>query len=303
MNNAPSLLDIRAFVAIAEQQSFTKAAEQLNISRAHLSRQLSALESTLGVQLIIRTTRSQRLTDSGERFFLECRQALSSVDRAVLETIEGEHSLSGTVNINCVGGLIGEEIVGGLLGEFMTLYPDIKLNLDFSSPRVDLIENAFDLVIRMGQLDDSNLVARRLTELPISIVASPAYLERQAPIKHPKSLAEHNCLTGSIRRWRFINAADANKTPTEVNVSGNLQAKNGRALLQAALAGGGIVRLPTLYCQQYIEQGQLQPLFDQWHCESVPLYLLYHKNRYQPERLSKLISFLKQGFQARLDHR
>ena len=311
MQSSSSLADIRAFVTIAEQGSFTQAAEVLQASRAHLSRQLAQLENQLGVQLIIRTTRAQRLTEVGEQFFQQCLTALQNIDQAVTIASADTARLQGNICINCVGGIIGEEIFAPLLNEFSLLYPQINIDLDFSSPRVDLIAEAFDLVVRMGELENSGLVARKLSDIQVKVLASPGYLDQHPSICHPKDLEQHNCLTGSIKRWHFhqqaINHNNAPVHEIDILAKGNFTCKSGRALINAAKNGNGIVRLPALYCETELQQGSLISVFEreqaasqqpseQWHSPDVPLFLLYNKNRHQPARLKVLIDFLCQQF-------
>jgi len=291
MNNNIPLADIRAFITIAEQESFTRAAEILGSSRAHLSRQLNQLEQQLDVQLLIRTTRSQRLTEAGKLFFDQCRNSLQGIEHAIELAQDQNQQMQGKVRINCVGGIIGEELLSQIISEFTLVNPRIQVEIDFSSERVDLIADEFDLVIRMGELEDSGLIARKITELTIGTWASPNYLSKHEKITTPSQLPKHNCLTGSVKRWHFTNIKDSTVT-TEVKVFGNFTCKNGRALLKASLNGQGIVRLPQLYCQQAIAQKQLVAVFKDWQCQQVPLYLLYHKNPFMPERLSQLIDHI-----------
>lgn len=305
MHTSPSLADIRTFVTIAEQGSFTKAAEVLQSSRAHVSRQLSQLEKQLGVQLIIRTTRAQRLTTIGEQFFQQCHGSLHSINQAVIAAKDDTEQLQGNIFINCVGGVIGEELLAGFISEFNLTYPAINIELDFTSTRVDLISEAFDLVVRMGELEDSGLVARKLTDIKVQVLASPEYLAKSPIINHPKDLEQHNCLTGSIKRWRFhqtVGLKDVQPETLEVQVGGNFSCKSGRALINSAKSGNGIVRLPELYCEQEISDKTLMPALNvepekqQWQSPDVPLFLLYHRNIYQPTRLKLLIDFICQKF-------
>ena len=296
MNNNVALADIRAFVAIADCGSFTRAADQLNASRAHLSRQLNQLEQQLGTQLLIRTTRSQRLTAAGEQFFRRCQEALLTIDQAIIESIDDSQQMHGRLAINCVGGFIGEELLGPMLAEFGRQYRDIELELDFSSQRVDLITEQFDLVVRMGALEDAGFIARQLTEITIETLASPDYLKRHGRPSDPRALKHHNCLTGSVKRWSYTCGEGASKS-LDVQVAGNFSCKNGRVLLDAACQGNGIVRLPTLYCRRELAERQLVPVFEHWQAAPVPLHLLYHRNRYQPQRLKTLIDFVCQSFE------
>lgn len=155
----------------------------------------------------------------------------------------------------------------------------------------------------MGELEDSSLIARKLTDIEVQVLANPAYLTKHPAITHPKDLLQHNCLTGSIKRWRFHPSDKGQGEAKEdghldVQVTGNFSCKSGRALIHAAKNGNGIVRLPQLYCEEEIARGELITVFKQWHSPSVPLYLLYHQNHYQPARLKALIDFICQQFQS-----
>lgn len=304
MNNNLPLGDIKAFLAIAHHGSFTKAAQALQVSRAHLSRQLNQLEHQLNVQLLIRTTRSQRLTEAGKQFFEQCQTFMQGIEQAIEATQNQNQQISGHISINSVGGMIGEELLSQVVSEFMAQHPKVNIEVDFSSERVDLIANEFDLVLRMGHLEDSSLIARKITELPIGTWASPEYLKRSVnkgnhhKLDHPKQLLNHNCLTGSVRRWQFHSTSRNKEAPIEVSVNGSFNCKNGRALLSAAINHQGIVRLPLIYCHSALQQQKLVGVFDDWQCPAVPLFLLYHKNPFMPPRLTLLIDHIYQSFVA-----
>jgi DNA-binding transcriptional LysR family regulator len=295
VNNQVNLADVRAFVVIAKVKNFTLAAEQLSCSRSHVSKQLLSLEQALGVKLIIRTTRSQRLTEQGKLFFEKCFRALDEIDSAVEKVLDSSDNIQGQIKINCVGGFIGENIVSALVNDFIKQHPNISITLDFSSQRVDLISGEFDLVFRMGDLPDSNLVARKLMDIAVSTVASPDYFKRAGSLSHPQDLLEHACITGSVKQWHFHDKLDVNKQ-YDVSVTGQIQCKNGRTMLISALAGNGIIRVPSLYCQQYLNAGTLRNVFEDWHVSSTPLYVVYAKDKFQPIRLKTLINFITENF-------
>ncbi|MEH6451440.1 MAG: LysR family transcriptional regulator [Psychromonas sp.] len=295
MNLDINLVDIRAFVIISEQGNFTQAAQVLGCSRSHLSKQLLNLEKFLGVSLIIRTTRTQRLSEQGELFLAQCQQALNQIDQAVAMTLDSNERLQGNIHINCVGGVIGEDIVVQLLNDFIQQYPDITIDLDFSSQRVDLIEGHFDVVFRMGELADSGLVARKLMDIENCTLASPAYFKKHGQPLTPNELNKHSCITGSISHWRFEHQ-DSDNESVEIAIKGGFRCKNGRAMKTSALAANGIVRLPYLYCHEEINSAQLVNVFNDWRIPDTPFYLLYHKDKYQPARLKKIIEFTVKNF-------
>jgi len=291
--------DLKAFTIIAQQGSFTKAAEVMACSRSHLSKQLNQLEAQLGVSLITRTTRAQRLTQHGELLFQQCQQAFNTLEQAMDMTIEQSHQLQGQININCVGGYLGEDIIAKLIGDFIQQYPSIQVNLDFSSDRVDLLSGQFDMVFRMGKLHDSGLVARKLMSITNGIFASPRYFEQFGQPTTPEELINHQCIIGSVDHWQFLPAA-GNKKPREVIVSGGVRCKNGRVMKNLALKNNGIARLPHYYCQDELKNKQLLPVFNDWKLADTPLYLIYHKDNYQPQRLKVFVDFIIELFKTDL---
>lgn len=294
MKKEVSLSDIKTFVVLAEQGSFTKAGEKLMCSRSHISKQLAQLESSLGVSLLTRTTRTQHLTPQGEAFYQRCKNSLNGISHAIDRVLESADSLSGVIKINCVGGHIAENIISSLVSDFMSEHPDINIVLDFSSRRVDLISGEFDFVFRMGELADSSLIARKLTDIKIDTYASPKYLANYAKLEDPNALIDHKCITGSVKKWAFINSQTNEKL--DVVVSGNLTCKNGRIMVSSAVAGNGIIRVPAFYCMPECEQGLLIPLFDKWYIESVPFYLVYAQDKHKPMRLRAFTDYTVKQF-------
>lgn len=292
--NNINLADVRTFVVLAQAGSFTKAAEVLGCSRSHISKQLAQLEAELGVSLLVRTTRSQHLTQQGLRLFEQCQQSLHTINSAVEEAVGSAERAAGEIRINCVGGAIGEDIVAPLVTDFMARYPDINVELDFASRRVDLVAGEFDFVFRMGALQDSSLIARKLTDLTINTYASPQYLTQFGRPTAPKELTEHRCISGSLRQWRFIDKQTGSEQ--DCVISSVLTCKNGRVMLSAALAGQGIIRVPELYCREHVEQGLLEPVFEHWQVASTPFYLVYLQDNYQPARLKLFKEFVVSEF-------
>ncbi|EDN58542.1 transcriptional regulator [Vibrio antiquarius] len=289
-----NLADIRSFVLIAQLGNFTKAAEQLGVSRSHVSRQITNLEQQIGATLLQRTTRTLKLTEAGKVLYKQCETALHNIDQAVMAVVDDVEELRGEIRINCVGGYLGEDVVADIVAQFLIQHPQVNINLDFSSHRVDLIADEFDIAFRMGKLDDSNFIARKLIDVEMGTYASPSYLETHGYPSHPKDLEKHICLTGSVTRWAFENTNT--KQSTEHQIRGQLRCKSGRVMIKAALAGNGIIRVPALYCQQELQTGKLKEVFTDWSIPSVEFSLLYHHDRHQPKRIRAFIDFATQYF-------
>lgn len=296
MLNHINLADVRTFVLIARLGNFTKAADALSVSRSHVSRQIRSLEARMGVTLLIRTTRTLRLTQAGEQFYMQCEKALQEIEQAVVAAVDDTEVVKGLIRVNCVGGYLGEELIARYVANFMVLHPQVDIELDFSSHRIDLIDEHFDIAFRMGDLENAGFIARYLMPIDIVTLASPAYIKRCGEPQHPSQLTEHRCLTGTVKRWTYQSVLDKAQH-CEVNVSGALVCRNGRALVAGALAGTGIIRVPQVYCQKEIESGQLVEVMPEWHIPSVAFSAIFHRDRYQPKRLRTFIDYIKQQFE------
>ncbi|CAH0527407.1 LysR family transcriptional regulator [Vibrio hippocampi] len=294
MLNDVNLSDIRSFVLIAQLGNFTKAAEALNVSRSHVSRQISALEAQIGVSLLTRTTRSLKLTYAGERFYKQCETALMQVEQALIAAIDDTENVQGHIRVNSVGGPLGEDVVADYIAKFMQQNKHITVELDFSSPRIDLIEDHFDVAFRMGELADANFIGKHLRDIEMVTLTSPEYIAAYGEPEHPKDLLAHRILRGSVTRWSYQNITSDEKQ--EVAVTAHLVCKNGRALIAGAVAGNGIIRVPMMYCRQEIEQGLLVPVMEQWQITPVPFYAIYHRDKYQPKRQQAFIQFMQDQF-------
>jgi DNA-binding transcriptional LysR family regulator len=296
-NENVDLSDIKAFVAVVEAGSFTNAASVLKVSKGHISKQIKSLEMALGITLIIRTTRSLSLTDAGKSFFDQASNSLNQLSVAVQNTLNDAQEIKGKIRINSVGGVIGEAKLAPIIAKFGVLYPQVDLELDFSSTRSNLVGDKFDLILRMGKLDDSAFMAKKIADARIRTLASPKYLSKFPKVKHPKDLKDLNCLTGSIKRWSFVN--HKSKSKSEVTVSGSFQCPSGRALLNAAKSDLGIVRLTEFSSEEDIKAGNLVEVLDDWSAETVPIHILYYSNKLQTQKVRLLIDFIAEQFSVK----
>lgn len=282
---------LRSFLAVAEHGSFTLAADETGLSKASLSQQVSQLEQQLNVQLLYRTTRKLRLTEVGEQYYEMCKSGVKFIEHANDLASQAADSLTGSIRMNSVGGYIGEEIIAPLVIAFQEDNPGIEMKLDFSSIRVDLLETDYDLVLRMGELKDSSLIARRLHTITTRYVASPDFVEAHPTIKHPSDLKDLPFVTGSVLDWVFTNGKE------EVSVQANraFQIANGRVMYQAAKAGLGIARLGDGYADPGIAQGELVEILEGWS-QTTPLWLVSPPTRHRLFRVHTLMDHLAKGF-------
>lgn len=236
------LESIEAFVEVVQKGSFSAAAAKLGVSASHISRQVATLEKALGVNLLFRTTRTVRLRGEAEPFYAECAAALDRI-RAAEGTLNQEHGrLTGQLRVTCATSF-GQKFLGPFINEFAVRHPDIEVDLFLTNRNVDLIEEGFDLGIRMGKLEDSSLLSRRLCDRTEFICASPGYLRHNGVPERLEELAQHNCLRGTNDFWNVYEGGTQKRLP----VSGSFRSNSGDVLLDAAVRGLGLVQLPDYY--------------------------------------------------------
>lgn len=284
---------VSEFVAVSETESFTAAAKQLGISTAQVSRQVSALEERLKIKLLYRTTRKVSLTESGAVYYEHCRHILDGLSEAEQIITNLHDKLRGKIRITAPV-TYGEEVITPIINNFLLKYPEIEITLNLSNQRADLLEDGYDLAIRLGTLKDSRFIARKLAPRHIYVCASPAYIERYGMPNLPNELVQHNCLGGTADRWRFQNQG---KT-TFVNIKGSLRCNSGHGLVDAALKGIGLVQLPNYYVQSHIDSGKLVPILEKFQEADEGVWAIYPDKRYPPFKIKALINFILSSLDA-----
>mgnify|MGYP003625210998 CR=1 FL=1 len=282
---------IAALVAVTDHGSFSLAAEQLGCSKAYLSKQIKALESKYKTQLLLRTTRKMSLTPTGERFVNQCHSALSQIQQAEDELLLGQETLNGKIRIAAIGGIFGEQYLAPALFEFMKAYPDISVDLSFSSEQVDLLSGDYDVAIRFGDLPDSSLVIRKLTEYRPILVANADYIKQFGSPKHPDELSKHRLIMGSVRRWTF----QQQQKQIKIEPNAYLHCGNGEVMLQAAIQGLGIANLPSMYVASAIDEGLLEVVLPTWQDEIKACNIIYPPSRFRLKRVQVLVEWLMQS--------
>lgn len=282
---------IRAFLLVAEHGSFTKAANASGLSKANLSQHVTELERALEVQLMHRTTRSLRLTSVGEGYFERTQLAFRQLESAAEWAMQSTRELKGVIRMNSVGGLIGEELIAPLVFRFQQAHPGVDIQLDFSSPRVELPSSPYDLVVRMGELIDSSLVARGLHQVTTRYVTSPEFLARHGPVREPADLRALPLIYGSVDHWLL----ERGREQQLVQARGGFKVVSGHAMRQAVLSGLGVTRLVDVYVQADIARGELVEVLPDWS-ETTQLSLVCPPHRFQLERVRGLMDWLKEHF-------
>ena len=282
---------ISEFVYVAEHESFTRAAKELGISTAQVSRQISALEKRLNIKLLYRTTRKVSLTEEGRVFYQHCRGVLDGLDAAEQAVSNLQSKPQGRIKLTAPV-TYGEQQLLPLVNDFMVQYSDIEVTAFLSNQKIDLIDGGYDLAIRIGKLSDSTMMAKKLSRRTNFVCAAPAYLEKYGTPSSLSDLSQHNCLLGTRDYWHFIeNGKNADKEKN-LRVSGTVQYNSGHSLVDAALKGLGIVQLPDYYVQKYLASGELVSLLDNYREPEESIWAIYPHNRHLSPKIRLLVDYL-----------
>jgi len=286
------LAALEAFARVAETGSFSAAARALGLSKSLISRQVSALEADLGARLFARTTRSLTLTEAGRGYYDQVVRILAQMEEADLSVSQLQATPRGKLRVNAPMSFSLLQLAPAL-PDFLELYPEIDVDIAMNDRRVDLLEEGFDLAIRIGRLADSSLIARKLGPVRRVVSASPDYLkERGIPVT-PADLRRHDCLCYSnadtVDEWRF---AEPDGRPVSVEVKGRVRANNGDLLRIAALRGMGLVDLPSFLVAQDLEKGTLVSVLETFIRQDGGVYAVYPHARYLPPKIRVFVDFL-----------
>lgn len=282
---------VEGFVQVVRHGSFIAAARYLQVSSSHVSRLVSQLEQQLGTQLLYRSTRQIRLTEAGSIYYDACRQLFDGVRDAELLLQQHQGLPTGLLKITAPA-TFGDKYIAPLVNDFQLRHPQLKVNMYFSNRQVEMIEEGFDLGIRMGILRESTLVARRLCNRKEYIVGSPDYLARVAPPQTLTDLERHNCLIGTRGYWLLHH----NGQRKDLNVRGNWQANSGPALLDATLKGLGLAQLPDYYVDEYLAKGKLLSVLDEFQSPEMGVWVVYPQQRHLAPKVRLFIDFLVDQF-------
>lgn len=282
---------IEEFVHVARAGSFTAGARSFGASVTHMSRSIARLEARLLAQLFHRTTRSLRLTDTGRLFYDSCSRIVEERDEAIASVCAREEPI-GELRLTCSQAL-GERFVAPLARAFALEHPALKVRIDLDNTIRDLITEGYDLAVRTGHLADSRLIATRVASRRVVTVAAPAYLDRRGRPADIASLADHNCLIGSVAQWHF--AGDVTFRP-----EGRWRSNNGNALVDAALAGMGVCQLPTFYVQEALAQGLLEEVLPDVRPADEPIWAVYPQRRHLSPKVTLFVAMLRSHLQPML---
>ncbi len=290
-----TLINLKTFVSAVRAGSFAAAARQLAISPAMVGRRIDALERHYGARLIERTTRKQRLTPLGEAFLAQAETVLTELAELDEMTSQEPGALAGRIRVTGPATL-GIHRLAAITAHFCAANPAVTVEMNLGDRRSDIVAEGYDLAVRVGDLQPSAMVVRRVGTYRFRVCASPAYLAGHGTPEAPDELRDHSCILNlnmePRNRWSFV-ATDG--TVVTADVTGTLQIDNGEALLAAALAGAGIVYLPQGLVADAIDAGHLVELFRDWEKITMPIQILHPGRRLVPRRVLAYIDALADG--------
>jgi len=278
---------LREFMAVVEHGSFTAAADALHVSTSFVSREVKRLEERLNSRLLHRTTRSLKLTDMGETYHARGLEISNLLDALESDMADLQDRPKGNIRITAAG-LYAERYVAPALAEFTIKYPEVSVELYTSMSVMDIVDAGFDLAVRMSTLEDSSLVARKVAPRRVMVCASPGYLNLHGHPKLPDDLRQHNCLCFPDMLWRFRRAGGVET----LRVEGTWRCDNGRALVEAAKRGMGLIRMTDYYMVDDLRRGELIPVLEEFEVQDAATWIVFPTREQVPTRVRILIDFL-----------
>lgn len=282
--------EIRGFTAVAEARSFVRAARRLGISTAQISKLVASLEDRLGARLLNRTTRDVSLTDTGAAYLKRARELIEGFD-ALDASVREAAGPRGMLKISAPVSF-GPVELGPALLDFAIAYPDVGLEVSFTDRSVNLVEEGFDAAVRIGNLSDTSLVARKVAAVRLVTCASPEYLSRFGAPRRPEELTARDVIIDLNRRDAFVLNFGKGAHRRDVRVSGRLRFSSAHACLLAARAGLGIVHTPAFVAAGDLRTGHLQSLLGDFEPDPVPVHVVYPTTRHLAAKVRVFVDFL-----------
>lgn len=290
--------EMQAFAAVIDNGSFVKAADALQVSKTAVSRLVGDLEARLGVRLLHRTTRRLSLTAEGEVFHARCKELLATVEEAEAEVTSRADNAVGLLRVN-VPVSFGMMHLAPLWPAFLQHHPGVTLDVTLSDRMVDLVDEGYDLAVRIARLPASTLVSRQLATTRLRLCATPRYLKRHGKPKHPAEIAQHAVFSYSLlasgEQWSF----DGPEGPVSVKITPRMSSNNGDTCVTAALMHQGIVLQPSFMLGEHLRSGALVEVLPQFRSVELGIYAVYPSRKFLAPKVRALIDFLVEAFQMR----
>lgn len=296
--------EMRAFVSVVNAGSFVRAAEDLNLSKTAVSRLVADLESRLGTRLLQRTTRKLSLTQEGEVFLERCKELLDGLEEAEAELNTHTGEVIGQLRIN-VPVTFGLMQLAPLWPAFMDMHPKVMLEVSLTDRLVDLVEEGYDMAVRIARLPSSSLVSRQLTATRLILCASPEYLRRHGTPAHPSDIAQHSVITytllasGDIWEFEGPGGNDGNEGTVKVKVQPRMRTNSGDTCCAAAVGHQGMVLQPSFLVGALLASGALVEVLPQYRSITLGIYALYPSRKHLTPKVRALIDFLVEAFRSR----
>lgn len=288
------LKSMAVFVQVVDKGGFVAAVNTTGISAAMVGNHIRFLESELGARLLSRTTRHQSLTEVGRMYYERCRSILEQIKQADSDARETVSLASGVLRVTAPVSF-GVQCLAPALAQFLEKTPNVKVDLTLTDNMVELVNEGFDVAIRIGHLPSSGLVARPLVPYKMIICAAPGYIAKRGAPMTPDDLTAHDCIAFGFRRetreWTFLDNSGAART---VAVGGRLNINSGQGLRQAALAGAGIIMQPELLLADDIKTGALVRLLEHENMQARPMHIVYQRDARMPLKLRYFVDFISQ---------
>jgi len=295
MKKIPDLEAWAIFAKVAETGSFARAAAEFSLSQATVSKAITRLEARVNTTLFQRTSRGMSLTESGQVALARASRILEDGEAVEAEITEQSSSLRGLIRVS-VPMSFGLSRLAPIIPGFLVKHPDVELDVQFDDKQVDLVTERFDLALRIANLVDSSLLARRLCRVRILLVGSPSYFKRHGKPQHPRDLMNHKALqytyTHGGRSWRFQHKEHGEFTQT---MSTQMRANNAEALATALLAGLGLALQPEFLIWEDLQSGALETAMEDWEVKPIALYIVMPPGRRRPVRVQTFIDYLVQS--------
>lgn len=289
------LSGMAVFRRVVELDGFAAAARDLRMSNGSVSKHVARLEEQLSARLLNRTTRRISLTEAGRGFYDRCVRILDEVEEAKVSAASESASPRGTLRVNAPMSF-GIRHLAQVLPEFMARYPDLAVDLSLNDRYVSLLDEGYDVAVRIGSLSDSGLVARRVGSSRLIAVAAPSYLAARGEPRTPEDLLRHECLSYTLRNsgaeWRFLGP----EGPVAVRVSGRLRVDNGDVLATAAAAGLGIVLSPSFLVDDLLRDGRLRVVLPGYRAEAAEIQTVFPHGRHLSAKVRVFVDFLAERF-------
>ncbi len=284
----------RIFVKVVQSGGFSAAARLLKMPVSTVSTKVSQLERHLGSSLLVRTTRKLQLTDIGSRFYQHALNACNELQAAEASTHEEQEEVSGLIRLT--GPIeMGATSLTDVIASFLKKYPKTQFELLLTDRIVDLVGEGLDLALRVGEMTDSSLMAKKIGFTGLQIYASPSYLKKFDEPKKPKDLEEHHCLNFEGFEDGIWHLKAMGKSAVKVRVKGAVSSNNLNSLHRLAVSGVGIILLPSFLCVEDVSQGRLKQILKDYNADQLPIYLVYPNQKFIPKRVRVFMDFVSEN--------